>query len=648
MMANDSGAEAVPIVEPIYQDIELHLHEHELYEGRLDVHVPQQQQRQSSSPDAAAAAAAAGPAGRRRRRRAADMQEQASPHGDLVKFANSSFESLTDSRERAAVVVTSKVSRSNPYVYSGPFNSEAARRMGYQTTSEEYASLSSQQRRDQQPLYFRQEESGQENGSVMTGMSQQDLIRKKARETSARRREHKKKTFGKKRKPIVQLPASLLHSATLKIAPPRAANYVQTEGKKKTGKSTTRSPWNNFVKNLSLSRSTSDDIESSTAETTNETPPAAGSFAAAVTAPPAGSFAAAVTPLVPERSRVTEIVDLDEDIVDDDDDDEASFPILSASKPGSMVEEDVSAAAASTWMTSPPLVPSTTTTSKSPEANDSRSCNDASSSESTSSSSKGVRFAETVVGDGDGSNVPWDQRTDMAKHRSPTSTVDGARVRNEKPKSILRSPKFVPKTGTTRYYGSERRALDFESVRLQDRSASEDQDLDLAPVDFDKEGRAMVDYSWAKKAATQTSIGQHLNREEVLDAMLSTSRESQQSSEVPPPATSRGFVADSGSEISSIRSHHSTTAAAGRRSPPPLASHIVGHPAEKHLQDSISTARNMRGGDIAARVIEEDYPDPPCIIDVSVAFAPHHGPLLLFLHVNVGLTYFLVATDGRR
>ena len=78
-----------------------------------------------------------------------DMQEQASPHGDLVKFANSSFESLTDSRERAAVVVKSKLPPSNPFVYSGPFNSEAARRMGYKTTSEEYASLSSQQRRDQ-------------------------------------------------------------------------------------------------------------------------------------------------------------------------------------------------------------------------------------------------------------------------------------------------------------------------------------------------------------------------------------------------------------------------------------------------------------------------------------------------------------------
>ena len=666
--SREMATNTMPIVEPIYQEIELHPYQQ--YEGRLHVHVPQQQEGRRRS--------------RRRRGREAEDAEVSSPPPpgkpapqqrqlQYTDFASGSGVGsppgagrFPEPRARAAPASSSgdhrPTIRGNPYVYTGPFNSEAAVRMGYKPPSEQDVI--------QQPIIYRQEFV--ESGSVQTGMSQQELIRKKARESSAQRREQqkRKKKFGKttKRKPIVQLPASLLQSTAAKISPPRTtttteAHYVMQDGddNKKAGDNKSRSsPWNTLMKGLSLSRSTSDEIESSTAETTHETPTATNNPAAA---PVAGSFAAAVAPST-NRSRVeaasskAAVVDrIDDDEVKEDDDGGCSFfPILSKnnSQSGGGVaqkREDVAAAAASAWMTAPPPPPSiskspdTTTTTYSRASSN----NEASSSES--SSGRGVRFADSMavgVGDDDDEEVPWDQRTDMAKHRSPTSVLEGVAARMErggKPKSILRSSKFKPTSGSrTRYYGSERRALDFESLRLGDRPAgsSDDQDEALPRVDFDKEERIMVDYSWAKQAAVHTSISRHLDPDK---AMLSTSRESQQSSEVPPPSpTGRGFMADNGSEISSILSN--PTATTGGRSPPPPSSGVAGHPAEKHyLQESIATARNMHRGGIAARVIEEDYPDPPLTFEVSLAFASPKWPASLFRYLS-HLFRFFFHTDG--
>jgi len=264
-------------------------------------------------------------------------------------------------------------------------------------------------------------------------------------------------------------------------------------------------------------------------------------------------------------------------------------------------------------MTSPPRLPTVhsesnnktkpTTTVTTTNNNNNRSVDtaDVSSASTSSSERRGVRFAKNLEREED---MPWDQKKDMKKHRSPTSIWEERdEAVDAKPKSILRASRFPP--NSSRYYGTERRALDFESLQLQDRSA-------LDGGGFDREVRATVDYDWAKNAAVQTNISRHLDRGEELDDRMSQSRESSSvGQEVPPPSS--GFINRTGSDISSIRSSRTTEKGVLRSSP------IAGHPAEKHLQESIASVRSMHGGDIAARVIEEDnYPDPPIDIDVSV------------------------------
>ena len=180
-----------------------------------------------------------------------------------------------------------------------------------------------------------------------------------------------------------------------------------------------------------------------------------------------------------------------------------------------------------------------------------------------------------------------------------------------KPKSILRSPRFKPNAAlASRYYGSERRVLDFETEQL----VAPDTPVSAADVYLDSEQRAMI--GGERRVATQATISERVV-EPQQQGRLSTSREMNSSHELSPPRNSAGFMDKEGFELSPIRPNRIVEKPITHADSVPI-SHLAGHPAEKHLRDSMATFREMRGGVIADRVIEEDYfADPTLEIDVS-------------------------------
>ena len=506
--------------------------------------------------------------------------------------------------------------RSSSYVYTGPFDSEAAFLMNYTTPAQQQRLQKQPVTAAVEPIFFRDDITSL-SGSVMTGMSQQELLRKKAR-AAGRRNHNNNKQSRRRTKPLVQLPAALLSGSPTHRSPTRG--YAKAD-KPVTTFASRSSRWN-IVKHLSRTRS--DELESSTAETTQDDPSLLngtaqpGSFAAAV-APTDRMVRSSISPShqqyrpeILERYEGTHFLSLSSSV---------NNSSISLNNDSGVSENNETLAAVSAWMMNREMPPPKTNSS-STAANKN---NDSASQVSSSSSEqrRGVRFAEKLEEDEE--SQPWDQRNDSTTTKgdqsSPPSVLDNLRLGNhqrngafQKPKSILRPSRFtMDNPVASRYYGTDRRALDFESLRLVDRVASMSQDLEvdarpppIASDDFESEERAMVDYELAKRAAARTGISQHLDLTGTIlkgiELDVSADSEMQpRTLEVPPPQ--EGFLDASGTEISSIQAERSVP---------------NGHSAEKHLHESIASVRHMHRGGIAARVIDEDYPDPPTILDVSV------------------------------
>lgn len=520
-------------------------------------------------------------------------------------------------------------SASRNFVHSGRYETHAAKAQRYAAALHAYdyqppEPASVQQQNQQQPIVYR------DDGSVMTGMSQQELIRKKTR--TLRRKERR---FGSKpkNKPILQLPANLLQP--MRISTPQQHFYVQQTSRDEKSR---RSLWSKS--RSSQEEEAEQESSSTTAEITSaswESPPPLQPLPNR-SAPILGSFAAAPViiptsgpPVLAVRGDDTFLGDSTERSLGD-----MSFPVLSQK---AWLEDQVEVEERDTWrVAQDPQKDTTRNVSSS---------NDASNSESTSSTERrGVRFAEVIddfsdvpwdqkedqkVAD-DSSEVPWDQKTDLRPECSPSSVLEniqeGVEERNTTlgaPKSILRSSRFKPNpTVAMRYYGSERRVLDFESERLiyaggDDCYRNRDGDDNYML----SEPRAMI--GGGRRVATQANMSDRLDQREssLPTARLANSREVNSALEMSPPRTTTGFIDKEGFELSPIQPD--------RKRPTSLAdsipiSYIPGHPAEKHLREKMNTFREMRGGEIADRVLEEEqFPDPSLELDVSLDAEQQRG-----------------------
>lgn len=508
------------------------------------------------------------------------------------------------------------------YVYQSPYSSQAEERLGYgqQEHAYDYQSpvlvLQQQQKhlqqQQQQPIVYRDE-----NESVVTGMSQQELLRKKAR--SVRRKERK---FNKPKIQIVQLPSNLLHP--VRISQPQQQYYVQAEesvGEEEA--SHRRSRW-------SKPRSSENgrvELESfsTTAATTNASgesflPPQreirVHSQRSSAAAANLGRFAAAVAkpsrqaPMTMVRGDNVQLVDSMERSLG-----EESFPMLTKNAGLEDDDEEEDRIMQQRQQHQTVQIERGTTT---------QSRNDASSSESTTSTTRrGVRFAEIFDDVTEESEMPWDQRTDQKS--SPASVLEHIpeeEVDDKKPKSILRSPRFKPTPALAiRQYTSERRILDFESDRLL--YVGDDDYRSPSVINyFDSEPRAMIVPGGARQAPP--TLHANLDPKEKDSrprARLGGSHEINSSLELPPPHDNVIFTDKDGDELSLIIQDENEEMPVITRAPVVPISHLTGHPAEKHLRGKLAKFLEMRGGEIADRVMEENhFPDPPLEIDVSLEF----------------------------
>jgi hypothetical protein len=469
------------------------------------------------------------------------------------------------------------------YVYRGPYDRSQSRgytssQVAYDYQSQERAPV--QQLQQQQPIVYR------EDGSVMTGMSQQELIRKKTRAV----RRKKRRFSSKPKKPIVQMPANLLQP--VRISAPQQQYYVRT-GEASIDQE--KPPISRLSSRRNTkSRSPEEEGEmvssSTTAETTNDnsgesspqqqissakqqqqhTIPQLGTAAAASQ----GNFTKTLRqPVLAVRGDDALLVDLMERSLGDE-----SFPVLSQTSQLESGEDEL-------WKQT------------------ARRTNNV-----RSSDSRGVRFSEAIDESSVESELPWDQKFDQKV--SPASVLDSIQERNKKPKSILRTSRFKPSpAAAVRSNGSDRRVLDFESERLV-YSVDRVQGVNEY---FGSEPRAMI--GGEGLTATRITIVDRRDPPELQShqkGQLATSREVNSSS----PILS-GFLDKEGIELSPIRPNRVVEVPVARVHSLPI-SHVAGHPAEKHLREKMATFRGMRGGVIADRVIEEEqFPDPPLEIDVS-------------------------------
>lgn len=453
-----------------------------------------------------------------------------------------------------------------------------------------------------------------DDGSVMTGMSQQELIRKKVR--TVRRKERR---FGNK-KPVVQMPANFLLPAA-RIATPQHHLYKPQNsvgsavGAKKTKRTAKRSRPRSAPAEEQESLST-------TAETTNASRESAPSPVLPHSAPsPGGCSAAGVPSKLPRAAPALAVRGDDTVLVDSTECSlggeterslgEESFPVLSRN---SRLPIDASQSV----------------------GNDC-SNNDASSNGSTASTARrGVRFAGVTgaaIMHDDESSMPWDQKTDLNEERSPASVIENIEGSIERksttgmPKSILRSPRFKPKLVTpTRYRCNERPALDLESERLMYHGGPNDSRLHAVGEDYEigVEGEPRALDGEDPQVTSEAAITSRLSK-----GRLKSTTEADRRRDVSPPRCSIGFLEKEGSELSPIQPDRVVKSPPFRVHTVPL-SHVSGHPAEKHLLEKMATFRGMRGGDIADRIIEEDqYPDPPLELDVRTNF-------LIYLRVHQG------------
>jgi hypothetical protein len=493
-----------------------------------------------------------------------------------------------------------------------------------------------------------------DDGSVMTGMSQQELIRKKTRSTLRQREKQKKFRTPRRRNrrtPIVQLPANLFSmQPSARISTPQQNYYLphsslngddaklasDDEGQIAARLASLR--WNSNSRSAAAaippqwsqpmareqrkqqpeeelySFSTTAEIANASGESLSPSRPAAPLplphrsqrptiDTAARTTPPTSTHGARARSAVPLTSspavlsvRGGETLCIESLKCLDD----QSFSVMSKNS-----EQDVDKKRAHQERLS----------TRSREANDDEErSKDTENNPSTGNDDmlverKGVRFAAVVherfagnAGD-DWSEVPWDQKTDQqaATERSPASVMEA--IHNEYPKSILREPRFKPDPLLSRRCLSiDRRILDFESEHL------------LYTGEVIETSRS-IDTARLKDTEAEAATARHQSGASLRKARLAKCREVNSSLEMSPPRNNSGFMDKEGLELSPIQTDASVASREAQ------SSFVPGHPAEKHLREKMAMVREMRGGEIADLVIEEEhYPDPPLEIDVSMGF----------------------------
>lgn len=573
------------------------------------------------------------------------------------------------------------------YSYKGPFESDAARQRGMypmaniaapgtyhyhspydyrhhlrQNIPHEKTNDNNVDHDETPPIVFRDPL----DESVMSSMSQQELIRKKVRADTTSKRRNYNLNQRKKKKPIVQLPAGLLLSAATTTRPqnpastaaphnrriphyPKSHYYVPTDNSdSKKQEHSKRSRWN-VVK--AFSKSYEEELESSTAESTKESDPqhvqqqqqyqqqrslavrsskTAPEEAAADPAhfvhivdsfPQKQEQPTATSSFHQESSRKKKLPNL---AISGDDAwlmeetrsigaesiGEESFPILSKNGSHEIAERNRQQQRANA-QTADAITDAVSHTSSS----------------TNSSSRRGVRFAGTIATthccDEDSSQVPWDEKASIGnkKDSSPTSVIVGARAiaQNNKPKSILRTPRFKPIPGI-RYY--DQRMWHISRQGLTPSANAELSDRSMTSVsresDMEAEPRVVLDYYFAEESVDNKHL--HGDKSEAISEVISTDTKVNRSTEMTPPRKGKGFLNDDTSlQISPIlpASTYGTLPSTVQSISEPI-SHLVGHPAEKHLINTMATIRQMHGGEIANQVIkDEEYPDPPLDINVS-------------------------------
>jgi hypothetical protein len=519
----------------------------------------------------------------------------------LVRLPGSAVGAPTISRPRSA------------FVYSSPYDSEVAHDISNINTT--YP-----RRREHTPIMF----SDLDGGSVMTGMSQQELIRKKVKD-SKRRKE--RKISRKKKRAVISLPSALLGGAQLRLSPPRTQFYRQTFGASDS--------LERYGGQKTIKLESSSELELSTAETTDSgesphSPIRARDLSYQMAAEQQHYLWEAQ-----QRNRSTKVEARPF---------EYPFPLLSSHATGGIhqVRQELAPKKTDRGMKSRPQ-----SEGKETEFD-----------MSGESRQRGVRFVETVD-----SETPWDELEDKGKNeRSPSSVLGFQRIQPEdKPKPILRRSKFNYAPGSWLHDERERLTLteacyDGEHLALVERGApqhyhsssqryeqrfqapSDEFRISGGPRRRSTSGRlfkavndslelsrsqesSRLDSSRSLNLSTDARASRHeqpvpgmkrvgsLIRSQKTEALKANT-----SLELSPPRNHTSFVDQEGAELSPIRPNR----VVAKSLPRP-----AGRPLQRNLKETMNSLRAFRGSRVADLVaLEEAYPDPPIEINVRSALLP--------------------------
>ena len=437
-------------------------------------------------------------------------------------------------------------------------------------------------------IVFRDDES------TFTGMSQQELIRKKAR--SVRR----KRLSSKPRKPIIQLPPQML--LTSRISAPQRQFYHTIEKPTSTEMSK-RSRWNKTNSNGDCEDSPDMELSSATAEMTNESGESMqqrGNFAAASATPSPSSRRQPVL-AVRGDDALFWVDPIDQQSLGDE-----SFPVpFQKAAPRNAENEDFERFA----FRRPPLAATEGIVKRLAEA--------PAQIDATPSSLKAVsvRFADTYSGKmDDESSMPWDQKTDLkGSARSPASVLEDVEESKDRadpakpvPKSILRNSRYKPMKSP-------------KPNPVMDRSPYEMYDEPERLLYTLTAGtRSTSDYSYGNDVRDSNAVGERqlqLPTQNVLHVdepkKSPLQEEMLHSRSLSPPRNTIGLLDMDGLELSPIRPNRGISDVSSDRDVPEL-----------ELRKQMATILAMRDGEIADRVIEEGFPDPPLEIDVRSSSIP--------------------------
>ena len=457
-----------------------------------------------------------------------------------------------------------------------------------------------------QPIVFRDEES------VGTGMSQQELIRKKARTN------RRKRLSSKARTPILQLPAQLLIPP--RISTPRRQSYCNMQKKEPSVLAAPPKQHRPIGKSKSVLYQPYDGSEeleslSTTAETANESGETPPENAVVI---PRSSDTIPPTTTDPQRlqrrrhpPQPTLAVRGDDALlwiepIDQRSLGEESFAASYRSRSDDRdhgSDDDVQ----NVEIKSRRAVAPAQTADTLPFSNQM----DDASLMTAQVYRTSVRFARAdgVGREDDESSMPWDQKTDLkGKAMNPPATA----LDNIKEEAHIAESPITPMTKATSPKSIVRKSR-YKASRMGEQIGN---------------------------GATRNHIDDsETNSSPVKDAENDPTRHSMELS--PPRLTSKGLDMD-GLDLSPIphgleSDHQSIFEESESYNMTPLTYTMHGHPAEKHIHQTMATFLAMRDGELADHVRDQEiYPDPPLEIDVSKYF---NGVVLILILSNPVMTF---------